>query len=130
MGSDGTTAVTPGTGANVKRYAETAGDLIQYIRYHRGSAISLNSWTVTTAGQASQIAADVQRTGVTIVSAANARVYLRWDSTIPVPATPAYHYYLDPGDRYELPDDIVHLAVSMAGASAGGTILSVLRTAA
>lgn len=91
-------------------------------------------WTVTTAGSngggSGLIAADVTRVGLLIVSAANGIVYINFSTVIPVPATPAYDWLLNPGDRYEVPLAFCQLAVSMAGAVAGGTILATAGTAA
>lgn len=128
MGSYGATAVTPGSGANMKHFAETAGDRIQVVRDHKATAESDNSWTVSTTASTSQIAADSNRVGMLMVSAASARVYLRFDAT--APTATAYHWYLDPGDRWEVPPHLVELAVSMLGANSGGVFLTHLATAA
>jgi hypothetical protein len=128
--ADTTIGVTAGSGTSIRAFSG-AGGLDQYVRQAMATAAgALNSWTVTTAGQASQIAADVTRVGVLITSSAAGIVYLRFDATIPAPATPAYHWYLSPGDRWEVPLSLVQLAVSMTGSVAGGQILSLLATAA
>ena len=123
-------AVTPGIGANVDTYQLAgSGDHQQVVREARASAVgSLNTWPVTTAGQATQIAADPSRVAMLIVSNANGRVYLRFDATIPTVA--AHHWWLDPGDRWEVPSEMSALPVSMAGAVAGGNVLATLATAA
>ena len=129
--ADADIPISAGSGTLVHCYQKAGGDFDQYVREARATAVAtINSWTVTTAGQASQIAADASRVGLLIVSAANGIVYLRFDNTIPVPATPAYHWLLNPGDRWEVPIVLTSLAVSMIGAVAGGTILSTLATAA
>jgi hypothetical protein len=65
-----------------------------------------------------------------IVSQATGTVYLRFDSVIPVPATPAFHWYLQPGDRYEVPKELAQLPVSFVASTAGGTVLTTLFTCA
>ena len=124
-------AITAGAGSNIRCFQKASGDYDQYVREARATAVgTLNSWAATTAGTASQIAADPNRVGLLIVSQATGTVYLRFDSTIPVPATPAYHWYLSPGDRWEVPLAWCQLAVSMAASVAGGTVLSALGTCA
>jgi hypothetical protein len=126
--ADSSVAVTPGTGANVDTFAVSGGDHQQVVREARATAVgTLNSWTVSTTASTSQIAADAGRVMVLMVSNASGRVYLRLDST--APTSTAYHWYLDPGDRWEVPVQLSTLAVSMLGASAGGTVLSTLATA-
>lgn len=127
--ADSAILVTPGSGASVDTYAVTGGDHQQVVREARATAVAaINTWTVTTAGQASQIAADPSRVSMLIVSNASGRVYLRFDATIP--SSTVYHWYLDPGDRFEVPAELSTLAVSMDGAVVGGTVLSMLATAA
>jgi hypothetical protein len=127
MGSNSTVAVTAGSGTDVKTFLDAASDHQQYVREIRADAETDNSWTVSTTASTSQIAADINRVGLLIVSAATGRVYLRFDST--APTATSYHWYLDPGDRWEVPSHLCQLAVSMLGASAGGTVLSHLATA-
>lgn len=128
MGSKSTVPVTAGTGTDVKTFLDAASDHQQYVREVRADAETDNSWTVTTGGQTSQIAADINRVGMLMVSAATGRVYLRFDATMP--SATNFHWYLEPGDRWEVPSHLVELAVSMLGAVAGGTINSHLGTAA
>jgi uncharacterized membrane protein len=87
---------------------------------------------VTTAGLASVIPADVTRVGLLLVCSPTAGgiVYLRFDTTIPVIATPAYDWLLNPGDRWDVPVEWTQLAISMVGAVAGGSILAASGTAA
>lgn len=125
--ADSAVPITPGSGANIDTYQISGGDHQQIVREARATAITTNTWTVSTTASTSQIAADTSRVAVVMVSLASARVYLRFDSTAPTAA--AHHWYLDPGDRYEVPPEMTTLAVSMLGASAGGSILSTLATA-
>lgn len=120
--------ITAGTGTSIRCFQRVAGDYDQYVREARADGVTLNSWTANTAGQASQVPADITRVSLLIVSQATGVVYLRFDSTIPVPATPAYHWSLQPGDRYEVPIQLCQLAVSMIASQTGGTVLSTLAT--
>lgn len=88
------------------------------------TASAPSAWTITTAGAASVIAADPLRVKVMLVHNGSARVFIRFDGTIPTSAS--HHWWLDPGDRYEVPTELTGLAVSMSGQSTGGTILSML----
>lgn len=121
-------AVTPGAGANIDCYQVTGGDFQQVVREARATAETDNAWTVSTTASTSQVPADASRVGVLIVSAASGRVYLRFDAT--APTSTSYHYYLDPGDRWEVPVWLSTFAISMVGAVGGGTILTHLATAA
>lgn len=126
-------AITPGSGALIRAFQKVSGDYDQYVREVRATAkgtLANIPWAVTTAGQASVIPADVTRVGLIVVSAANGIVYVRFDSVIPVPATPAYDYLLNPGDRWEVPAQFAQLAQSWAGAVAGGYMLAAAGTCA
>lgn len=125
--ADSAVPITPGSGANIDTYQITGGDHQQVVREARATAVTTNSWTVSTSASTSQIAADASRVTVVIVSVANAKVYLRFDNTAPTAAI--HHWYLDPGDRYEVPPELATLAISMVGQTAGGTVQSTLATA-
>lgn len=128
MGADSSVAITAGSGTPIDTFQLAGGDHQQVVRVARATAVgALNTWTVSTTASSSQIAADANRVALLIVSNASARVYLRFDSTAPTAA--AHHWYLDPGDRWEVPAELCTLAVSMIGATAGGTVLSTLATA-
>lgn len=123
--------ITAGTGTSITCFQRAGGDYDQIVREARATAAgSLISWAATTGGTASVVTADVTRVGLVLVSAATGTVYLRFDSTIPVIATPAYHWYLAPGDRYEVPVALCQLAVSMVASANGGTVLGVAGLAA
>ncbi|MFE5369247.1 hypothetical protein [Streptomyces mirabilis] len=129
MGTNTNVPITAGAGTNVDTYQVASGDHQQIIREVRASAAAaINTWTPTTTGQATQIAADENRVGLLMNNASNVRVYLRFDSTIPT--TTAYHWYLDAGDRWEVPLALCQLAVSMLGQANGtGNVNSLLATA-
>jgi hypothetical protein len=128
VGSYGTDVqITAGSGTPIATFLAAGGDHVQVVRENKATAVTTNSWTVNTTASTSQIAADINRVGLTIVSAASGRVYFRFDSTAPTAST--YHWYLDPGDRWEVPNVFSELAVSMLGAVSGGTVLSLLGTA-
>jgi hypothetical protein len=131
MGSDSSVAITAGSGTAINTFARTTGtEHDQIVRQaYATAAATINTWTPSTTASTSQIAADVNRVLLTIVNGSNVRVYLRFDVTAPTSAT--YHWYLDAGDRWEVPQILAQLAVSMLGASAGtGTVNSLLATAA
>lgn len=123
--TDTSVAITPGTGAGIDAVQLTGGDYQQIIREARATTITTpTAWSITAVGSASVIAADVVRIKVLLVHNGTNRVWLRFDATIPTLA--AHHWYLDPGDRFEVPIELTGLAVSMAGQGPGGTILAML----
>jgi hypothetical protein len=56
------------------------------------------------------------------------RVWLNFGST--APTTAVHDWYLDPGDRWEVPIAWAELAVSMLGRTAGSVLYYTLGTAA
>ena len=117
-------AITAGSGTNIRCFQKAGGDYDQYVREARVTAVgALNTWTASTTAATSQVAADVNRVALLITSQATGTVYLRFDSTAPTSA--AFHWYLNPGDRYEVPLQWCQLAVSMVASTGGGTVLSV-----
>ena len=121
--------ITAGTGTNIRCFQRAGGDYDQYVREARVTAVgTLNTWTASTTAATSQVAADVSRVALLIVSQATGTVYLRFDST--APTSSAFHWYLSPGDRYEVPVQWSQLAVSMVASTSGGTVLSVPGTCA
>lgn len=123
--------ITAGAGTPVRSFQKVSGDYDQYVREARGTAkgtLGNIPWTVTTTGLSAVIAADVTRVGLIIVSAANGIVWVRFDATIPT--VTAYDWLLNPNDRWEIPVQFAQLAVSMAGAAAGGTIFAAAATCA
>lgn len=127
--ADGTLAVTAGAGTLLKVSGVDSGaNLVQYVREIQADTMAApGSWTVSTTASTSQIAADAQRTGVLMVNTATGRVYFRFDAT--APTTTAYHWYLDSGERWEVPQAFCRLAVSMLGASgASGALIYTLGT--
>ncbi len=128
MGSDTTLAVTPGSGTTLKVYAQTSGGSIQYVRELDATAQTHGSWTLSATATTSAIAADVQRIGVMMVNNGSLVVYMRFDST--APSTTVNHWYLNPGDRYEVPHWWCGLAVSFISTGTGGALTYSLATAA
>jgi hypothetical protein len=121
---DADISITAGSGTGIRAFQKVSGDYDQYVRQAMGTArgtLANIPWTVTTAGLGSVIAADVTRVGLVLVSAANGVVWIRFDATIPTATT--YDWLLNPGDRWEVPLAFAQLALSMAGAAAGGLIL-------
>lgn len=131
--ADADVPITAGTGTNIRCFQKAAGDYDQYVRAAFGTAkaaLGNIPWAVTTAGLSNVISPDVTRVGLVMVSQANGTLYMRFDATIPVPATPAYDYYLNPGDRWEVPHELVQLAQSWVGSVSGGSLLAVGTTCA
>lgn len=128
--ADSAVAITAGTGTSIDTYQITGGDHQQVVRPARATAAAaINAWTPSTTASTSQVAADASRVAVLITNASNVKIYLRFDATAPTATT--HHWYLDAGDRWEVPAELSALAISMLGASTGtGTVNSLLATAA
>jgi hypothetical protein len=126
--ADSAVAITAGTGTNVDTFQITGGDHQQVVREARATAVAApSSWTPSTTGTASAVAADASRVSMLIVNNSSSRVYFRLDATIP--SSTVFHWYLDAGDRWEVPAELATQAVSMlAASSATGTVLSTLAT--
>lgn len=128
MGADSNVPITAGSGTTIDTFALAGGDHQQVVREARATAVTTNSWTVSTTASTSQIAADVNRVMLIMSNQSTVRVYLRFDSTAPTTST--YHWYLDSGDRWEVPEHLCQLAVSMLGEAVGsGSVHSLLATA-
>lgn len=129
MGSDSAVAITAGTGTNIDTFVLASGDHQQVVREARATAVgSINTWDVTTVAVIAQIAADNNRVFVLMTNASTVRVYLRLDATAPTASV--HHWYLDPGDRWEVPKELCQLQVSMVASTAGsGKMCSLLATA-
>jgi len=110
-------AVTPGTGANIDAYAITGGDLQQIVRLAKVDTDNNNNWAVSTTA-AAVISADENRVGVLVYNASTVRVYLAFNNAATVTSANA-DWYLDAGDRWEIPDPWVQAAISAVAASAG-----------
>jgi len=125
-------SVTPGSGANIDTFQIASGDQQQIVRQAVADAVSSAgsaTWTVSTTASTSQIAADETRVAMLIYNTSTVRVYMRFDSTAPLAAGTNAHWYLDSGERYEVPYGICQLAVSVIAASAGtGTVNFTLGT--
>lgn len=129
MGVDSSVAITAGSGTTIDTFVPSGGDHQQVVRVAWATAVgSTNNWSISTTASTSQIAADINRVGLIITNNGAARVYLRFDST--APTSSIFHWYLEPGDRWEVPDSLARLAVSMLGTTASGNVLSLLATAA
>lgn len=129
MGSYTSVSITPGIGAPIDTFVKGNGSHDQVFRTARVESITTNAWTISTSASSAQIPADVNRLMLLMVVdfTATARVYMRFDTTNPTASL--YHWYLDPGDRYEVPREWCSLPVSMVGATTAGTLLSTLGVA-
>lgn len=126
MATDSAVAITAGTGTNVDSIALADGSFQQVVRPAPTNAAPAapTSWTVTTAGLSNVVAADITRVAMLIVSFATDRVFVRFDATIPSEAVNSW--FLDPGDRWEVPAEFATRAVSLDGKTAGGYVLITL----
>jgi hypothetical protein len=117
-----------GTGLLADTYVVAGGDHQQVVREARATAITSNVWPVVTVGDTYHLPADPSRVMMLMVSAALGRVYLRFDTSM-ISAT-SCHWFLDPDDRWEVPFHLVTMPIGFLGAAAGGSILTLLGTAA
>jgi hypothetical protein len=124
--------ITPGAGANIDAFQIGNNDLQQIIRTAKADTVSTAgaaTWTVSSTASTSQIAADETRVSMLIYNGSTVRVYLRFDNTAPVTSGSNAHWYLDAGDRWEVPDGVCQLAISIIGATSGtGTVNFTLGT--
>jgi hypothetical protein len=123
----GQVPVTPGSGLSIDAHQVGDGGWQQIVRTVRADTRIPVTWTpVTTA--AALIAADEARVGLLIYNASSVRVYLQFTNAATVTTTNA-DWYLDSGDRWDVPEEWVPMAVSAVGASAGsGTVNFTLGT--
>jgi hypothetical protein len=125
-------SVTPGSGVLIDSHQIGSGDQQQIVRLAKADTVSAaagTSWTVSTTASQSQIAGDENRVSMLIYNASTVRVYLRFDNTAPVTSGSNAHWYLDAGDRWEVPDGACQLPVSIIGATSGtGTVNFTLGT--
>jgi hypothetical protein len=128
MGSNSTVAVTPGSGALLQTYDLTGGNKVQYVRELSADTVTHGAWTLSTTASTSYIAADVQRVAISMVNNGSARVYLRYDAT--APSATVNHWYLDPGDRYEILELFCRSAISFIADGSGGSLTYALGTVA
>jgi hypothetical protein len=130
MGVDNTLAVTPGSGTTLRTYDPTSGGRVQYVTELDASAVGAgpSSWTLATSATTSQITADATRTTIMMVNWGSARVFMNFSAT--APTTALADWYLDPGDRWVVPDSLCKLAVSFIAQSAGGVLGYTLGTIA
>lgn len=116
-------AITAGSGTAIDTYAVAGGDHQQIIREARATTGVPTSWSPPTSGTASILAADESRVALLIVNNCNQRVFIDFDATIPT--VTAFAWYLDTGDRWEVPKELVQLVISMIpnGTVSSGAVL-------
>lgn len=115
-------AITAGTGTTIHTKDRGSGIHDQVVAESRTATQTDDFWTIDTTGAASRVAADPARVLVLMTNMGVGRVFLRYGSTIPAANGSDCHVFLDPGDRYEVPIQNSTLAISVRGASAGGTL--------
>lgn len=114
--------ITAGTGTTIHTKDRGAGVHDQVVAETRAATETDDFWTIDTTGASARVAADPARVIVLLTNMGVGRVYLRFDSTIPAVNGSDCHWFLDPGDRWETPVQVSTLAISVRGASAGGTL--------
>jgi hypothetical protein len=117
--------ITPGAGASIDAHQVGNGDYQQIIRQVCADTIDTGgtpSWTAVTTG-ATPIAANESRVAMLIYNNSTCKIYLRFDTTLPVSAGTNAKWYLDPGDRFEVPYGLCQMPVSVVAATSGtGTV--------
>lgn len=125
----GSVAITAGSGTAIEVFTTAGSTNVQVVRLDTAGALTRSSWTLSLTASTSQIAADVTRVGMLFnAELLTDRVWLNFGST--APTTSVHDWYLDPGDRWEVPSAWVEQAVSMLGRSAGSVLYYTLGTAA
>lgn len=121
MGAYSSVAITPGAGANAKTFLDAGGTVAQVVREQRASTVPAPAtWTVTTAGASNVITANDDRVYLELANGSSGRVYLRYDAT--TPTATVFHTWIEPNERREIPIQMAHMAVSMAGDTATGVV--------
>lgn len=87
-------------------------------------------WAASLTATTSVIAADTTRVGLLITNNSTGKVYLRFDTTAPTSATNGHHFYLEAGERWEVPDQLSCLVMSVIASIASGHVVFHLPTAA
>jgi hypothetical protein len=100
------------------------------IREVRATAESENFWAASTTAATSVIAADTSRVGVLITNNSTGKVYFRFDTTAPTAASNGHHWFLEPGERWEVPGHLSGVVMSVIAAIAAGHVVFHLATAA
>lgn len=109
--------VTPGSGVNIDSHQIGSGDQQQIVRLAKADTDNNNNWAVSTAA-AVVVTADENRVGVLVCNLSSVRVYIAFNNAAAVTSSNA-DWYLDAGDRWEIPDPWVQAAISAVAASAG-----------
>lgn len=122
-------AATAGSGVDFETFLNAGSKHTQYVRERTATAVpAVNNWTISLTASAPQVTADTSRVAMLMVNNGTNRVYLRFDST--APTSTVFHWFLEAGDRWEVPSKWVELAVSMLGTTASGNFLTTFGTAA
>lgn len=122
-------AITAGSGTSIDTYQVTGGDHQQVVREARGTSITNATWTISTTAKLGFVPADPARVMVLLVNRGSGRVYLRFSASLPLPSATVCDWYLDTGDRYEVPTQLTTYAISVVGDQSGGTLNALLAIA-
>jgi hypothetical protein len=122
--------ISEGTGTPIHVFELANGRNQQYLRKARATAESESFWAASTTASTSQVAADASRLSVLVTNNSTGSVYFRFDATAPTSASNGHHWYLAPGDRWEVPEALTTLAISVIASTASGHVVFHLGTAA
>lgn len=126
------TILVPSTGTtSLKTSSVDSGTAhVQYVKELPADTVAApGTWTAAVTAS-TIIAADADRVGAMITNTATVRVFLRLGGTAATTASGGYHTYLEPGERWELPEWACRLAVSAIALTTGGTLTYFLGTKA
>ena len=126
--ADAFVPITAGVGTAIDTYQVTGGDHQQVVREARATALVATTWNVSVAGTNNILAADSSRLMVTMVNYSTGRVYIDFDATVPLNNLVA-HWYLESGERYEVPIYFVTQPISMKGEIASNAVILLSATA-
>lgn len=127
--ADTSVNVASGTGIAIDVFQRASGSVeTQYVRRAQVTSVTQGSWTCSTTGTTSQIAASSDRVAAVFVNNGGATIYMRFDTTAPTLTT--FQWRIDPFERYEVPADWAACAMNFIADSAQGTLLYALGTRA
>lgn len=126
--ADAFVPITAGVGTAIDTYQIAGGDHQQIVREARATALVATTWNVSVAGNTNILAADASRLFVTMVNYSTGRVFIDFDATVPLNNQVA-HWYLEAGERYEVPIYLATQPISMKGEIASNAVIILSATA-
>lgn len=116
--------LTPGSGVVIDSHQISSGDQQQIVRTAKADTINGTGtpWTAVTTS-ATPIPANEGRVALLVYNASTVRVYIAFGTVTVNSSGSNAGWYLDAGDRWEVPDGLCQMAVSIIAATAGsGTV--------